>query len=59
MSNSDGLLSWIVGVYYNKNDYNCNYREEVEGFDEFVIEIWGVIGLFCLDSIEYIFYGID
>ena len=59
VSNSDGPLSWIVGAYYNKNDYNRNYREEVEGFDEFAIETWGATGPLRPDSIEYISYGID
>lgn len=59
VSTDDGPLSWIVGGYYNKNDYNRNYRELVDGFDEWAIENWGASGYLRPDSIEYTSYGID
>lgn len=59
VSTDDGPLSWIVGGYYNKNDYRRDYRELTEGFDEFAINTWGASGPLRPDSIEYISYGID
>jgi outer membrane receptor protein involved in Fe transport len=59
VSANDGPLSWIIGGYYNNNDYNRTYFEYVEGFDEYAIETWGATGYLRPDSVEYASYGID
>eukprot|EP01093_Parvamoeba_rugata_P020559 TRINITY_DN9_c1_g1_i1.p2 TRINITY_DN9_c1_g1~~TRINITY_DN9_c1_g1_i1.p2 ORF type:complete len:812 (+),score=239.04 TRINITY_DN9_c1_g1_i1:6091-8526(+) len=59
VSTSDGPFSWIIGGYYNKNDYNRTYSEYVDGFDEFAINVWGATGELRPDSVEYTSYGID
>ena len=57
VSQSDGPLSWIVGGYYNKQEYDGSSKEFTPGYDAFAIEVWGVDGNYRPDALEYFSVG--
>jgi len=56
VSTSDSALSWIVGGYYNKYEFNDSSKEFTPGFDQYAFDNWGTHGL-RPDSLEY--YSIE
>lgn len=57
VSQTDGPLSWIVGGYYNKSEYDGYSKEFTPNFDVYAIEEWGVEGNYRPDALEY--YSVD
>ncbi|MEQ9463499.1 MAG: TonB-dependent receptor [Haliea sp.] len=53
VSTSDGPLSWIAGVFYNKSELDAQSLEFTPGFDQFAVDNFGGEQL-RPDALEYI-----
>ena len=53
VSTNDSALSWIVGAFYNKYEFNDSSEEFTPKFDQFAVDIWGEYQL-RPDALEFI-----